>query len=222
MTSTQRDQVERLLADDNEVKVKEEVKEEGRRRSARHSMTTRYKQESESESAESDLEEMVVTRGRAEDKQEKGLNALQELETFDFGVKPRPEETKSIKGGLSISIARQKPAMKRKTEEEILEIVDSSEEEEEEDEEVEEVELEEKKTRSGRIIRRPAEVSMPSKKNNAPRRKRQKAESDSDEDDDIMMVGRRGVKAKVTKEGLRGVRRGLRTSARRVQTVDLD
>ena len=207
MTSTQRDQVERLLADDNEVKVKKEENEEGRRRSARHSMTTRYKQESESESAESDLEEIVVKRGRTEDKQGEGLNALKELETFDFGVKPKPQETKSIKGGLSISIARQKPALKRKSEEEILEIV-SSESESEEDE-VEEVELEEKKTRSGRIIRKPAEVLMPSKKNNAPRRqKRQKAESDSDEDNDeddnIMMVGRRRVKEKVMKEGLRG------------------
>merc|ERR1719341_30180 len=127
MTSTQRDQVERLLADDSEVEGKKEGSEEGRRRSARHSATTRYKQESESESAESDLEEIVVKRGRTEDKQEKGLNALKELETFDFGVKPKTEEAKSFKGGLSISIARQKPAMKRKPEEEILEIVDSSE-----------------------------------------------------------------------------------------------
>ena len=62
MTSVQREQVERLLADDNEVKVKkekEELKEEGRRRSSRHSTATRYKQDSESESAESDLEEML-------------------------------------------------------------------------------------------------------------------------------------------------------------------
>ena len=241
MTSMQREQVEKLLADDNEDKVevkKEEVKE-GRRRSARHSTTTRYKQESESESAESDWEEKVVKRVRTEDKQEKGLKALEELETFDFGVKPKTEEAKSSKGGLSISFARQKPAAKRKTEE-ILEIVDSSEEEESD---VEEVEIEEKKTRSGRIIRKPTiEVLMPSKKNtapaskrgrfrNAPRSKTQKAESDSDEDnsddnedDDVVveMVGKRSMKGKVEMEGKRGLRRGLRTSVRRVQTVDLD
>ena len=74
---------------------------------------------------------MVFTEGRGEeDRQVKGLDALKELEAFDFGPNPKPEETKPTKGGgLSISIARQKPALKRKAEEQILEIVDSSEEE---------------------------------------------------------------------------------------------
>ena len=275
MTSVQREQVERLLADDNEVKVKkekEELKEEGRRRSSRHSTATRYKQDSESESAESDLEEMVPPlvvrrdsskRSKTEDRQERGLEALNQLEVFDLGVKP--------KGGVSISIARQKPATRKKVEE-ILEISDSS-GEEEEDEEVEEVgQEEERKTRSGRISKRPAEVLMTSNslKNTAPsskrgrfgnstRRTRQmKPESDSDgddgddnedEDDDDVVVetsGRRGLRGrglgkanmKEEKSGLAnmankankanmkeeksGLRRGLRTSARRVQTVDLD
>ena len=232
MTSLQREQVERLLADDDEVNVvkeeevkvemKEEVKVEGRRRSARHSTTTRYKQESESESAESDLEEIMVKRGtKPEDKQEQGLEALKELEAFEFAVKPKTETKKAVKGGLSISIARQKPAMKRKMKEEILEIIDSS-EEEDDDDEVEEVEFEEKKTRSGRVSRKPREVSIPSKKKmapaskrgqfgiSAPRRKKQKAESDSDgdvadddEDDDVMeekeVVVRRGLRRKMQK-----------------------
>ena len=276
MTSVQREQVERLLADDNEVKVKkekEELKGEGRRRSSRHSTATRYKQDSESESAESDLEEMVPPlvvrrdsskRSKTEDhdRQERGLEALNQLEVFDLGVKP--------KGGVSISIARQKPATRKKVEE-ILEISDSS-GEEEEDEEVEEVgQEEERKTRSGRISKRPAEVLMTSNslKNTAPsskrgrfgnstRRTRQmKPESDSDgddgddnedEDDDDVVVetsGRRGLrgrglgKANMKEENMKannankankanmkeeksGLRRGLRTSARRVQTVDLD
>ena len=276
MTSVQREQVERLLADDNEVKVKkekEELKEEGRRRSSRHSTATRYKQDSESESAESDLEEMVPplvvrrdsskrSKTEDQDRQERGLEALNQLEVFDLGVKP--------KGGVSISIARQKPATRKKVEE-ILEISDSSGEEE-----VEEVgQEEERKTRSGRISKRPAEVLMTSNslKNTAPsskrgrfgnstRRTRQmKPESDSDgddgddsadEDDDDVVVetsGRRGLRGrglgkanmkeekgglanmankanKVNKANIReekgGLRRGLRTSARRVQTVDLD
>ena len=271
MTSVQREQVERLLADDNEVKVKkekEELKEEGRRRSSRHSTATRYKQDSESESAESGLEEIPVVRrdsskrSKTDDRQERGLEALNQLEVFDLGVKP--------KGGVSISIARQKPATRKKVEE-ILQISDSS-GEEEEDEEVEEVgQEEERKTRSGRISKRPAEVLMTSNslKNTAPsskrgrfgnstRRTRQmKPESDSDgddgddnedEDDDDVVVetsGRRGLrgrglgKANMKEENMKannankankanmkeeksGLRRGLRTSARRVQTVDLD
>ena len=133
--------------------------------------------------------------------------------------------------------------------EEILEISDSSGEEE-----VEGVgQEEERKTRSGRISKRPAEVLMTSNslKNTAPsskrgrfgnstRRTRQmKPESDSDgddgddnedEDDDDVVVetsGRRGLRGRGLgkanmKEEKSGLRRGLRTSARRVQTVDLD
>ena len=135
MSSSQREQVERLLVDDNKVEGKVEVvEEEGRRRSTRRSTTISYQLPSESE--ESDLEGLVVTkdstkRTNVEDRHEKGLQALEELETFDFGVKPSASQTRAHKAGLSISISRpRQAAVKRKTEE-ILEIVDSSEEEEE-------------------------------------------------------------------------------------------
>ena len=150
MSSSQREQLERLLVDDNKVEGRVEVvEEEGRRRSTRRSTTISYQLPSESE--ESDLEELVVTkdstkRANVEDRHEKGLQALEELETFDFGVKPPASQTRAHKAGLSISISRpRQAAVKRKTEE-ILEIVDSSEEEKEEV-----VEVEERKTRSGRI-----------------------------------------------------------------------
>ena len=89
-----------------------------------------------------------------------------------------------------------------------------------------------------------APASKRSRLRNAQRSKRQKAEYDSDEDnsgddedDDVVVeiVGKRSLKGKVEMVerrrmkgdevemvGKRGLRRGLRTSARRVQTVDLD
>ena len=248
MSSSQREQLERLLVDDNKVEGRVEVVEEdGRRRSTRRSTTISYQLPSESE--ESDLEELVVTkdstkRANVEDRHEKGLQALEELETFDFGVKPSASQTRAHKAGLSISISRpRQAAVKRKTEE-ILEIVDSSEEEEEEV-----VELEERKTRSGRISRKPTEVAqMPSKsqKKSAPVTKRgrfgnsvrrKKDESDSDTDDDdgdeddevlVEMEDRRSRRKRIRsersdkKEPELIMRRALRSSTRTVPTVDID
>ena len=249
MSSSQREQLERLLVDDNKVEGRMEVvEEEGRRRSTRRSTTISYQLPSESE--ESDLEELVVTkdstkRANVEDRHEKGLQALEELETFDFGVKPSASQTRAHKAGLSISISRpRQAAVKRKTEE-ILEIVDSS--EEEEDEEV--VELEERKTRSGRISRKPTEVAqMPSKsqKKSAPvtkrgrfgnggRRKKDESDSDTDdddgdEDDDVLveMEEKRSRRKRIRsersdkKEPELIMRRALRSSTRTVHTVDID
>ena len=250
MSSSQREQLERLLVDDNKVEGRVEVVEEdGRRRSTRRSTTISYQLPSESE--ESDLEELVVTkdstkRANVEDRHEKGLQALEELETFDFGVKPSASQTRAHKAGLSISISRpRQAAVKRKTEE-ILEIVDSSEEEEEV------VELEERKTRSGRISRKPTEVAqMPSKsqKKSAPVTKRgrfgnggrrKKDESDSDTDDDdgdeddevlVEMEDRRSRRKRIRSERSERsdkkepeliMRRALRSSTRTVHTVDID
>ena len=247
MSSSQREQLERLLVDDNKVEGKVEVvEEEGRRRSTRRSTTISYQLPSESE--ELDLEELVVTkdstkRTNVEDRHEKGLKALEELETFDFGVKPSASQTRAHKAGLSISISRpRQAAVKRKTEE-ILEIVGSSEEEEEV------VQLEERKTRSGRISRKPTEVAqMPSKsqKKSAPITKRgrfgnggrrRKDESDSetddddgDEDDDVLvkMEERRSRRKRIgsersdKKEPELIMRRALRSSTRTVHIVDID
>ena len=250
MSSSQREQLERLLVDDNKVEGKVEVvEEEGRRRSTRRSTTISYQLPSESE--ESDLGELVVSkdstkRTNVEDRHEKGLQALEELETFDFGVKPSASQTRAHKAGLSISISRpRQAAVKRKTEE-ILEIVGSSEEEEEV------VQLEERKTRSGRISRKPTEVAqMPSKsqKKSAPVTKRgrfgnggrrRKDESDSntddddgDEDDDVLVemeegrsrrkrIGSERSERSDKKEPELITRRALRSSTRTVHTVDID
>ena len=246
MSSSQREQLERLLVDDNKVEGRVEVvEEEGRRRSTRRSTTISYQLPSESE--ESDLEELVVTkdstkRANVEDRHEKGLQALEELETFDFGVKPSASQTRAHKAGLSISISRpRQAAVKRKTEE-ILEIVDSS-----EDEEV--VELEERKTRSGRISRKPTEVAqMPSKSQkkaalvtkrgrfgNGVRRKKDESDSDTDDDDGdedddnlVEMEEKRSRRKRIRsersdkKEPELIMRRALRSSTRTVHTVDID
>ena len=251
MSSSQREQLERLLVDDNKVEGKVEVvEEEGRRRSTRRSTTISYQLPSESE--ESDLEEMVVTKdstktgANVEDRHEKGLQALEELETFDFGVKPSASQTRAHKAGLSISISRpRQAAVKRKTKE-ILEIVGSSEEEEEV------VQLEERKTRSGRISRKPTEVAqMPSKSQkksgpvtkrgrfgNGGRRRKDESDSntdddDGDEDDDVLVemeegrsrrkrIGSERSERSDKKEPELIMRRALRSSTRTVHTVDID